>query len=142
MSKRTKIILAMDIAIGITLAVIGVAIHIDYYSTLIFSMGFALVLSSVWQLVKEYHHTRPENAEAYREKIRQQEVDLKDERKIQLRHRAGYRTWEITMVALFAASFLASLFRAGTLTVCILAGAAAAEYIVATIIYRYLCKMM
>ena len=81
-------------------------------------------------------------AYAYRGKNRQQEVDLKDERKIQLRHRAGYRTWEITMVALFAASFLAALLRAGTMTVCILAGAAVAEYIVATIIYRYLCKMM
>ena len=142
MSKRTKIILAMDIAIGIALAVIGVAVPVDYYSTLLFSMGFALVLGSVWQLVKDYHHTRPENAEAYREKVRQQEIDLNDERKIQLRHRAGYRTWEITMVVCFVASFLAALFRAGTLTVCILAGAAAAEYIVATIIYRYLCKMM
>ena len=68
MSKRTKIILAMDIAIGIALAVIGVAVPVDYYSTLLFSMGFALVLGSVWQLVKDYHHTRPENAEAYREK--------------------------------------------------------------------------
>ena len=40
------------------------------------------------------------------------------------------------------ASFIAALFRAGTLIVCILAGVAVAEYILATIIYRYLCKKM
>ena len=40
------------------------------------------------------------------------------------------------------ASFIAALFRAGTLIVCILAGVAVAEYILATIIYRYLTQKM
>ena len=51
-------------------------------------------------------------------------------------------SWAVTMVACFIASFIAALFRAGTLIVCILAGVAVAEYILATIIYRYLCKKM
>lgn len=63
-------------------------------------------------------------------------------RKVQLRNRAGYISWAVTMVACFVASFIAALFRAGTLIVCILAGVAVAEYILATIIYRYLCKKM
>ena len=83
-----------------------------------------------------------ENGEEYRKKVRQQEISLKDERKVPLRNRAGYISWAVTMVACFIASFIAALFRAGTLIVCILAGVAVAEYILATIIYRYLSKKM
>ena len=109
--------LAIYIVIGIALVIIGVTIQVDYYSSMIFAMG-------------------------YRKKVRQQEINLKDERKVQLRNRAGYISWAVTMVACFIASFIAALFRAGTLIVCILAGVAVAEYILATIIYRYLCKKM
>ena len=79
---------------------------------MIFAMGFSLIFSSIMQLVKHYHHTRPENVEAYRKKVRQQEINLKDERKVQLRNRAGYISWAVTMVACFIASFIAALFRA------------------------------
>ena len=142
MKKSHKILLALYIDIGIELVIIGVTIQVDYYSSLIFAMGFALVFSSIFQLVRYYHNTRPENAEAYRQKVRQQEINLKDERKVQLRNRSGYISWAITMAACFIASFIAALFRAGTLVVCSLAGIAAAEYILASIIYRYLCKKM
>ena len=114
MKKSDKIMLAIYIVIGIALVIIGVTIQVDYYSSMIFAMGFALIFSSIMQFVRHYHHTRPENVEAYRKKVRQQEINLKDERKVQLRNRAG----------------------------CILAGVAVAEYILATIIYRYLCKKM
>ena len=138
MKKSDKIMLAIYIVIGIALVIIGVTIQVDYYSSMIFAMGFALIFSSIMQLVRHYHHTRPENVEEYRKKVRQQEINLKDERKVQLRNRAGYISWAVTMVA----CFIAALFRAGTLIVCILAGVAVAEYILATIIYRYLCKKM
>lgn len=142
MKKSDKITLAIYIVIGIALSVIGATIEVDYYSTLIFAMGFAMTFSSVLQFVRYYHNTKPENIEAYRSKIHEQEINLKDERKVQLRNRAGYITWMITMVACFAASFIAALFRAGSVIVCILAGVAVAQYIIATIIYKYLCKKM
>ena len=137
MKKSDKIMLAIYIVIGVALVIIGVTIQVDYYSSMIFAMGFALIFSGIMQFVRYYHHI-----EEYRKKVRQQEINLKDERKVQLRNRAGYISWAVTMVACFIASFIAALFRAGTLIVCILAGVAVAEYILATIIYRYLSKKM
>lgn len=142
MNKNDKMILAIYIVIGIALLVIGATIEIDYYSTMIFAMGFGMTSNSVLQFVRNYHNTKPENIEAYRNKMREQEIDLKDERKIQLRNRAGYITWAITMITCFVASFVAALFRAGAVTVGILAVAAVVQYIVATVIYKYLCKTM
>lgn len=142
MKKSDTIVLAIYVVIGIALVIIGVTIQVDYYSSIIFTMGFALSFSSIFQFVRYYYNTRPENVEAYRKKVRQQEINLKDERKVQLRNRSGYISWVITMVACFIGLFIAVLFRAGTVIVCILAGVAVAEYILATIIYRYLCKKM
>lgn len=142
MKKSDKIILAIYIVIGCALIVIGATIDVDYYSTMIFAMGFGMTFSSILQFVRYYHNTKPENIEAYRSKIHEQEINLKDERKVQLRNRAGYITWMITMVACFVASFIAALFRAGSVIVCILAGVAVVQYIIATIIYKYLCKKM
>ena len=82
MKKSDKIMLAIYIVIGIALVIIGVTIQVDYYSSMIFAMGFALIFSSILQFLRYYHNTRPENVEAYRKKVRQQEINLKDERKI------------------------------------------------------------
>ncbi len=142
MKKNDIIIWGIYIVIGIAMLVIGVTIEVDYYSSMIFSMGVGLTFSSVLQLVRYYYNNRPENVEAYREKVRQQQIDLKDERKVQLRNRAGYITWAITMAACFAGSFMAAVLRADSWVIGVLAGAALGEYIVATIIYKYLCSKM
>ena len=63
MKKSHKILLALYIAIGIVLVIIGVTIQVDYYSSLIYAMGLALVFSSIFQLVRYYHNTRPEYKE-------------------------------------------------------------------------------
>lgn len=53
-----------------------------------------------------------------------------------------YLTWMTGMAGCFAGSFVAALFHADSLIVGILAGAAVVQYIIATIIYRYLCRRM
>lgn len=60
MKKSDKIRLAIYIVIGVALVIIGVTIQVDYYSSMIFVMGFALIFSSIMQSVRYYHHTRPE----------------------------------------------------------------------------------
>ena len=99
MKKSDKIMLAIYIVIGVALVIIGVTIQVDYYSSMIFAMGFALIFSSIMQSVRYYHHARLENVEEYRKKVRQQEISLKDERKVPLRNRAGYISWAVTMVS-------------------------------------------
>lgn len=113
MKRSDRIILILYIIIGIVLVITGWTIQIDYYSSMIFAMGVGLICSSVWQFIRFYHNTRPENIEAYQEKLRQQTINLKDERKVQLRNRAGYITWTATMAICLIASFIAAVLRAG-----------------------------
>ncbi len=84
--RRAKLIWGIYIIIGIVLMMISTVIQDDYYSTMIFSMGVGIAASSIVQTIRYYHNTRPENIEAYHHKLRSRQIDLKDERKVQLRN--------------------------------------------------------
>lgn len=142
MQKSDKFILGIYIVIGIAMIIIGLVMNVDYYSSIIFGMGVGLATSSCIQFLRYYHNTRPENVDAYQKKLKEQQIELKDERKVQLRNRAGYLTWAITMIGFFAASFMAALFRADAWVIGLLTGLAIVEFVAATIIYKFLCKKM
>lgn len=61
MKKEYKVILCIYIALGISLVIIGLKSDVDYYSTMIFAMGFGLIMSSIVQFVRLWRNTRPEN---------------------------------------------------------------------------------
>lgn len=136
MKKSDKIILGIYIVMGIAMIIIGVVMNVDYYSSIIFGMGVGLSTNSCVQVLRYYHNTRPENMEAYQKKLKEQQIELMDERKVQLRNRAGYLAWAITMLGCFAAAFVAAMFRAETRVICLLSGLAIVEFIAATVIYK------
>lgn len=142
MRKNDKIALTLFSVFGIILVVIGLRIDMNYYSSLIFAMGVAMTFNSIMQFLRFWHNTRPQNIEAYKEKQRQQSINLKDERKIQLRNRSGYITWLINMISFFVASFVAGLFKVNSIVVISLFIIGILEYVIATIIYKFLCKRM
>lgn len=142
MKKSDKIILGIYIVIGIAMIIIGAVMNVDYYSSMIFAMGVGIATSSCIQFLRYYHNTRPGNVDAYQKKLKEQQIELRDERKVQLRNRAGYLTWAITMIGCFAASFMAALFRAEAWVIGLLTGLAIVEFVAATIIYKFLCKKM
>lgn len=142
MKKRDRMLLIVYIIIGAAAMLAGLLSDIGRYSSMLFAGGFAFSLSSFLQLVRYWYHMHPENREKYQEKLHQQQIDLKDERKVQLRHRAGYIAWAATIILCFAGAFAASLFQGNAQLVFVLFGAAAAEYVGATVIYKYLCRKM
>ena len=142
MKKIDKIILGIYIVIGIAMIIIGAVMNVDYYSSMILAMGVGMTTSSCIQFFRYYHNTRPENVDAYQKRLKEQQIELRDERKVQLRNRAGYLTWAITMTGCFVAAFIAALLRAELWIISLLIGFAIVEYVAATIIYKFLCKKM
>lgn len=141
--KKSKIVfLAIYSIIGIALIIMGVTANIDYYSSLMIGMGTGCFVSSIVQFLREYRDTRPENAEAVRERKRKQTINLKDERKIQLRHQAGYMTFQITAIGCFVGAFVAAIFRLDAWIVGVLFVLAVVQYITANVIYKYLSTKM
>ena len=142
MKKSDRIFLGIYIMIGVAMIIIAAVMNVDYYSSMILAMGVGMATSSCIQFFRYYHNTRPENVDAYQKRLKEQQIELRDERKVQLRNRAGYLTWAITMTGCFVAAFIGALLRAELWIISLLIGFAIVEYVAATIIYKFLCKKM
>lgn len=67
-------------------------------SSLCVGFGAGMLSSGAVQLVRYRKWTRPENREAYRERLEAEQIELRDERKAMLRDRAGRYAWLLGMV--------------------------------------------
>lgn len=62
MKKNNIIFLIIYSVIGVILMIIGITANIDYYSSMMFAMGFTCLANSITQLFLQYRDPRPENA--------------------------------------------------------------------------------
>lgn len=142
MNRKTVTILGVYLIIGVGLIMVGQLTDFDYYSSMMFGMGVGLCSAAVANLFREYRNTRPENREAYEQKLRQQRINLKDERKVFLRYKAGYRMYQLTTMICFFASAVLALFRVNSMIITALFLTAIGEYAVGTILYKQYCRKM
>lgn len=142
MNKRKKWGVIVLFLVGCLLAAAGIVLDIDYYSSLMIGCGAAMSLNCLVNWVRDYYYNKPENREVYRQKRQQQEIDLKDERKIYIRYKSGYITWAGFMLVYFIAAFMLSLFRANLWMILFCFVMAVVHYLAATVIYKCLCKTM
>lgn len=75
-------------------------------SSLCVGFGAGMLSSGVVQLIRYRKWTRPENRDAYRQQLEQEQIELRDERKSMLRDRSGRYAWLLGMI-LCALSILA-----------------------------------
>lgn len=66
-------------------------------SSLCVGFGAGMLSSGAVQLIRYRKWTRPENQEAYQEKLEQTQIELRDERKAMLRDRSGRYAWLLGM---------------------------------------------
>lgn len=133
MQKNEKIILAICI-------IMRTFIRTDLYSSLILDLEIALTCIGSIRFMQFHHKVKAENIALYRKITWHQPVDLKYKRKIQLRNFTGYTAGILMIPSCFIASYCTILFRADTLFVRIFTGTAIVQYIIAAIIFKYLCR--
>lgn len=88
---------------GLVYALLGLALLLagllreTRLSSLIVGFGAGMLSSGAVQLVRYRRWTRPENRDAYRERLEAEQIELRDERKAMLRDRAGRYAWLLGM---------------------------------------------
>lgn len=143
MKKKRTVLLSIWCAFGILLFIIGNLLPMaEYYSSLTIALGLSAFTCGAILLIFDFRNTRPKNRAAYEKRLREKEAILKDERKIFLRYRAGYITWTSTLVLLLVGTTVASWLQITNRMITLLFAVVVIEYIVGTIIYKYLCKKM
>ena len=105
--------------VGLTELVLGLAALAAVFlwvegplGSLLCGLGGGLLGSGGNLVWKYWKWTRPQNAERYREKLEQEEIDLRDERKKLLRCKAGLYAYQLGLAVCCLAAFLTSLLGA------------------------------
>ncbi len=108
----------------------------------------AFAAPGVAQICKYVKWTRPKNAAIYQERLEQERIDLRDERKSMLRDKSGRYTYVLGMLTLSAAIIVFSVLEAfgvvgeteTSLMVLFLAGYRLFQFLAGIAIYRWLEK--
>lgn len=132
----------IEIAAGIILMGISFFVKIDYYSTMVFSMGFGIVAASVMQIIRITYWKNPKRQEAYEAKKREAHINSVDERKQYLGMKAGHITYQIMTLLLLILSLILALIRAEAWIIAMMFLLFIVQWVIGTIVYRILQKKM
>lgn len=98
--------LIVEVIIGIIILGIGLSKNMmqnhDYYSTLLISMGVGLTAASVAQIIRIIYWNSPKHKQEYEIRKREAHINSVDERQQQLRAKAGYTVYQMTVFLLLA----------------------------------------
>lgn len=142
--KRSNLITGL-IYLAVGIVCLGIAITYDTrLDSLLCGLCGAGIGGGAAMLYKYFWWNRPENSEIYQEKLDQEYIDLHDERKEQLRNRAGRYAYLVGMGIIAVSILLFYILDAldilpdtGWITI-YLYGYLVVQYILGIIIYRWL----
>ena len=132
----------IEILAGIVLVCAGFVIKIDYYSTMIFSMGVGIIFASIVQLLRIIYWQNPKRYTEYEEKKREAHINSVDERKQYLRMKAGHVTYQIMTFSLLILSLILALLRVEAWVIAMIFLLFVFQWLVGIIVFRILVKRM
>ena len=139
--KKIQIFIVETIA-GAVIAVIGWNINNDYYSSLVFAAGFGFAFSSIVQIMRLIYWNSPKHEQEYEARKQEAHINAVDERKRHIRERAGYVTYQITIITLLILLIILALLHVEAWIIGMLFLLFCFQCIVWTIAFRRLEKRM
>lgn len=107
-------------------------------------IGFAssLILPGTIMIYKYIRWTKPRNIAIYEARIKEEQINLYDERKIMIRDKSGYITYTIMTWVLLFANLIFSTMRIKTIVLVVLWGLWLFQYICGVVVFKYLEKKL
>ena len=132
----------VELILGLVLAGASFFVQSEYYSTLVFAMGFGLSTASATQLIRMAYWQNPKRQEAYQAKQREEHILAVDERMQFLRMKAGQITYQLMAVGLFLLAFVLALFHADAWLIAAVFLLCLFQFGLGQIVYRFLKNRM
>lgn len=132
----------IDILVGVGLLCLGFFVNVDYYSTMIFSMGIGIMAASIVQIVRITYWQNPKRYAEYEAKKKEARINSVDERKQYLRMKAGHVTYQIMTFSLLILSLILALIRVEAWIIAMIFLLFVLQWLVGVIVFRILEKRM
>jgi len=112
------------------------------FKELIVGFAIGLILPSIILICKYIYWTKPPNVQIYEARIKEEQINLKDERKIMLREKSGRITYIIMFVVLTALNIVFTFIGVEKWIIFTLWGVIAFKYICGVAVFYYLAEKM
>lgn len=127
---------------GIVLILVGFFTKSLSNESSIFGFGCGLMGASIATLYKNFYWSRPKNKPVYEEKIKNEQINLHDERKIMLRNKSGNITNFIMMYLLIILNIVFMFVGVDKWIVIILWLVIVFQFICGIVVFKNLSKKM
>ena len=132
----------IEILAGMGLICVGFLVKIDYYSTMIFSMGVGIMAASIVQIIRIAYWQNPKRYAEYEAKKKEAHINSVDERKQYLRMKAGHVTYQIMTFSLLILSLILALIRVEAWIIAMIFLLFVLQWLAGVIVFRILEKRM
>lgn len=131
------------------LGIAGLAVSIlldNRLGGILFGMSFGAIAGGLGMLWRYFYWNRPKNAQRYKEKLDNESIELHDERKEQLRNKAGRYAYALGIIVCAVTIIVCGILQALVdrynfrVLVVYLGLYMVFQYIAGIVIYRCLCK--
>lgn len=112
------------------------------FKGVIIGFASALLLPGSIMIYKYIRWTKPQNIAIYEARIKEEQINLYDERKIMIRDKSGYITYTIMTWVLLFANLIFSTMRIKTIVLVVLWGLWLFQYICGVVVFKYLEKKL
>ena len=141
--KKNILALALLLFIcGIAFIIMGIFVETLTNGSTIFGMGCGLVGGAIATFYKYFHGLNPKNKLLYEEHLKNEKINLNDERKIMLREKSGRITYAIMFVVLIILNIVFTFIGVEKWIILTLWGVIAFKYICGVAVFYYLAKRM
>ncbi|MBU3186875.1 hypothetical protein [Clostridium estertheticum] len=127
---------------GMTFVLIGLFIKELTYGSSVFAMGCAFIGAYIGAFYKNFRWLKSENKPIYEEHLKNEKINLNDERKIMLRQKSGQVTYNIMFVVLTILNIVFTFIGVDKWIIFTIWGVIAFKYICGVVIFYYLSKKM
>ena len=98
-------------AFGVILMLFGIFGSSFGYESFLWGMVGGCIVPGIMMISKYIYWSRPENKEKYETKLKNEEINRNDERKVMLRDKSGRITYVISLCDLFIITFVFALLK-------------------------------
>ncbi|MCH5340812.1 MAG: hypothetical protein J1E01_05055 [Acetatifactor sp.] len=140
--KKSSILFSIMSIVGAAIMCVGLLTDIDYYSVFLSSLGCAIIVSNLVQLVRNLYWQSPKHKAEYEARAQEALIDLVDERNQSLRSKAGHITYQIMFFVLLELAVILSLLRVEPWVIGMIFLLFIFQWVVGIVVYRVLQKKM
>jgi hypothetical protein len=142
MKKNTLYVGVTYLVVGILLILFGVLGPKVPFENFIWGMGGSCIGPGAVLIYKYLYWSKPENSSEYEKKLKLEEINRNDERKIMLRDKSGRITYIITLVILLIINIVFSLMNVDRFVLVTLWSLLLFMYVGGIIIFNILSKKL